>query len=209
MATDTIDTRFLDALASAEPTPGGGSASAVAGAIAAGLLSMVGNLTVGRERFAAVEEEMASVLAETERLRTLLVKLAGEDMAAYGSFSAAMKMPRGSAGERAERTEHMQTALRACTLAPLRIAEACRRLLDFSPTVAEKGNPSAASDAVVAALLAEAAMRGAGLQVLVNLEWLKDADFIAEQRARLTELEKGAAELKEAVVAMVGGEAQG
>ncbi|NPV09504.1 MAG: cyclodeaminase/cyclohydrolase family protein [Anaerolineae bacterium] len=209
MTSGLIDTRFIDALATSEPTPGGGSAAAMAGAIGAGLLSMVCNLTVGQERFAAVEEEIRAVLEESESLRLRLVDLAERDMAAYRSFVEAQRLPRKSPEERRERTGRMQEALKACTLVPLEIAEACRRLLDLSPVVAEKGNPSAVTDVGVGALLAEAAMRGAGLQVMVNLAWLKDEAFIQEQRRRVQEVQAGSAELKERVVAMVEGALEG
>ncbi|MGI6207219.1 MAG: cyclodeaminase/cyclohydrolase family protein [Anaerolineae bacterium] len=203
MASGLIDTRFIDALATSEPTPGGGSAAAMAGAIAAGLLSMVCNLTVGQEKFAAVHEDLAAVLQETEALRHRLVDLAEQDMAAYRSFVGAQRLPRKSDEERRERTRCMQDALRTCTLVPLQIAEACRRLLDLSPEVALKGNPTAVTDVGVGALLAEACMRGAGLQVMVNLAWLKDETFIEEQRRRLEEVQAGSAELKERVMDMV------
>ena len=198
-----IDTRFLDALASSEPTPGGGSAAAVAGAVAAGLVSMVCNLTVGQERYAAVEEDVKGLLQVSEELRVRLVRLAEEDMAAYGSFARAQRMPRSSPEERSKRTQQMQEALRQCTLVPLEIAEACRRILELTPETAEKGNPHAITDVGVAAVLAEAAMRGALLQVKVNLRWLKDEEFIAEQQQRVPAVTDGAAELKERVVEMV------
>lgn len=203
MASGLIDTRFIDALATSEPTPGGGSAAAMAAAIAAGLLSMVCNLTVGQEKFADVEAELRAVLEESESIRHDLIDLAEQDMAAYRSFVDAQRMPRGGPEERRERTACMQGALRECTSVPLEIARASRRLLELSPTVAEKGNPSAVTDVGVAAVLAEACARGAGLQVRVNLAWLKDADFASEQAAALAEVLADLEPLKEQALATV------
>lgn len=203
MASGLIDTRFIDALATSEPTPGGGSAAAMAAAIAAGLLSMVCNLTVGQEKYAGVEAEVAAILAESESIRRQLVDLAEQDMAAYGSFVEAQRMPRGGAEERKARTACMQAALRDCAGVPLEIARLSRRLLDLSPLVAEKGNPSAVTDVGVAAVLAEACMCGAGLQVKVNLGWLKDAEFAAAQASALATVLEGADQVKAEALAAV------
>jgi len=203
MTSGLIDTRFLDALATSEPTPGGGSAAAMAAAIAAGLLSMVCNLTVGQEKFAAVESEMRTVLQESESLRRRLIELAEEDMAAYQSFVEAQHLPRRTTQERQARTQCMQVALKDCAAVPLEVARACRRLLELSVVVAEKGNPSAVTDVGVAALLAEACLRGAGLQVRVNLAWLKDRDLAAAQEAALAELLAGAEEIRQQALATV------
>lgn len=202
MPGDLIDTRFLDALASGEPTPGGGSAAAMAGAIAAGLVSMVARLTRG-PRFAAVHGEIEAVLAASEELRGRLTDLAEHDMAAYGGFAQAQKLPRSSDEEKQRRTSAMQSALRGCTLAPLGIAAACREVLQLCPALVRAGNASAITDVGVAAALAEAALRGAGLQVEVNLGWLKDRSFADEQRQRLASVLAGTGELKERVLADV------
>jgi len=197
-----IDEHFLDALASAEPVPGGGSAAAVAGAIAAGLASMVARLTLS-PRYEQVRGAIETTLAASEDLRRRLASLARQDMSAYMSFSRAQRLPRASEEERRLRTTRMQEALRECTLVPLQIAAACREVLQLCPMLVEKGNPAAITDVGVAALLAEAALRGAGLQVEVNLAWLKDEAFIAEQRQRLAAILAGTAELKEQIAAQV------
>ena len=121
----------------------------------------------------------------------------------YGGFAKAQRLPRATEDQRRERTERMQEALRQCTLVPLDIAASCRELLWLCPEVVEKGNPAAITDGGVAALLAEAALRGAALQVLANLAWLKDADFIAAQRQCLAAVLEGTSAMKESVVAAV------
>jgi len=198
-----IDTVFLDALASSEPTPGGGSAAALAGAIAAGLVSMVCQLTRGQKRFASVQNDIERILRASESLRVHLTVLAQEDMAVYGAFAQAQRMPRTTEEQKRERSRRMQAALTECALVPLRVAERCRELLWLCPELVDKGNPSAVSDVGVAALLAEAALRGAALQVMVNLAWLENADFIDVQRERLAAVVEGTAEMKERVVESV------
>lgn len=209
MSNTPIDTRFLDALAGPEPTPGGGSAASLAGAIAAGLVSMVCNLTRGQKRFEAVRADVERCLVESEELRARLTSLTEEDMAAYSGFAEAQRLPRASDEEKQRRSRAMQEALRQCTLVPLRTAQACREVLWLCPEVREKGNPAAVSDVGVAALLAEAALRGAALQVLVNLSWLKDDQFIALQRQHLDAVLRDTAETKERVVAAVERALQG
>lgn len=204
MADTPIDTRFLDALASAEPTPGGGSASALAGAIAAGLVSMVCNLTRDPARFPDVHAEMERTLAASEALRARLMELVAQDMAAYGSFAQAQRLPRGTAEEKSERNRTMQSALKQCLLVPMSIVEACREVLWLCPDLVAKGNPNAVSDVGVGAVLAEAALRGAAMQVQVNMAWLKkDAAFVESARQRLAATVDGTAEMKEKVVRMV------
>lgn len=198
-----VDTAFLDALASASPTPGGGSTAAYAGALAAGLVSMVCRLTLGQPRFAAVEAQMAQLLERSEGLRAGLTELVQADMAAYSGFAATQRLPRSTEAEKQERRALMQEALRGCTLAPQQIAANCRQVLLLCPEVVAMGNPAAVSDAAVAALLAEAALRAAALQVEVNLAWLKDAAFVAEQRRQLADVLAGTADVKERVMADV------
>lgn len=198
MSSGLIDTRFVDALATSDPTPGGGSASAMAAAIAAGLLSMVCSLTVGQEKFADVQESISATLAETEALRHSFIALAEKDMAAYGSFVVAQRLPRGTAEQRTLRTREMQAALRECTLVPLRIAQACRRLLELAPIVARDGNPSAVTDVGVGVALAAACLEGSALQVRANLGWVKDEDFRATQAVALEAVLFGLANLKQA-----------
>lgn len=203
MTSGLIDTRFIDALATSEPTPGGGSAAAVAAAIAAGLLSMVCNLTLGQEKYADVEAEIRAVLDESESLRHRLIELAEQDMAAYRSFVEAQRQPRRSAGERRFRTECMQQALRGCTMVPLDIARVCRRLLELALVVAKKGNPSAVTDVGVAVLIADACLRGAGLQARANLGWVKDTAFAAAREAELEGVLLDITQVKDHALAIV------
>jgi glutamate formiminotransferase/formiminotetrahydrofolate cyclodeaminase len=174
---------YLDALASAAPTPGGGSAAALAGALAAALAEMVANLTVGREQYAAVEERLQRVLTDLTHARRQLTAAMLEDAAAFAAYLAARRLPRTTPEERQARAAAIQAATLAAAQAPLAVARQCLALLPLCREVAEHGNPNVASDAGVAAILAEAAARSAGLNVRVNLPGLADA----EQRRALAE----------------------
>ena len=189
--TDKPVTNFLDELASNAPAPGGGSVAAIGGALGAALVSMVCNLTLGKKGYDEVQDDIKDLLAESEALRTDLTDLLEDDVAAYSGYSKAAKMPRATEEEKAERTKAMQAALQVATDVPLRICEAAAKVMDLCMPAAEKGNKWAVSDAGVAVLMAEAAVRSAALNVLINLGSLKDEEFVAQRRARLESLLAG------------------
>ncbi len=176
---------FLNELASGESTPGGGAAAALSACQAAALLSMVLNFTVGRKKYAAVEEELRGHLLRTEDLRTRLLKLADKDAEAFGAVAACFTMPRSTQEEKAARSEAMQSALREAAEVPLSIASYCAELLELTPPIAEKGNPNVVSDAATAAHLAFAALHSALVNVNINLKFLKDEDFVKEGKGRV------------------------
>jgi formiminotetrahydrofolate cyclodeaminase len=194
---------FLDALGSSAPTPGGGAASALVGALAAALAEMVAQLTVGRPKYAAVEERAQTVLRKTQRLRGELLALADEDAQAYGAVAAAYALPRGTDEERRERDEAIQASLQAATQPPLRIMNAGCDVLRLAGEIAEIGNPTVASDAGCAALLGEAATRAAGLNVMANVVLLRDELVAGDAQKRVATLETQAAELREQTLATV------
>lgn len=195
--------QFLDELASSAPVPGGGSGAALVGALGAALASMVCNLTVGKPKYADVQDEIQALLAQTEALRARLTALIDEDIAVYHRLSSAYKMPRDTDEQKAARTAAIQDILRDATRVPMQIAEACVQILYLCKPIAEKGNVGAVSDAGVAALLAEAALRSAALNVLINLAAIKDAEFVARERAVLEGLLSGKAQLKEEIYDLV------
>ena len=184
-------TNFLDELASNTPAPGGGSVAALSGALGAALVSMVCNLTLGKKAYADVQDESTELLSESEALRQELTNLLEEDVKAYTGYSIAAKMPRGTEEEKAERQVVMQAALKVATDVPLAIAEAAVQVMDLCMPAAEKGNKWAVSDAGVAVLMAEASLRSAALNVLINLGSLKDEEFVADRRAKLDSLLEG------------------
>jgi formiminotetrahydrofolate cyclodeaminase len=194
---------FLDALASSGPTPGGGAAAAVAGSMAAALVSMVCNLTIGRPRYAAVEAAMQHIRSESEAARHRLLALADEDAAAYAAVAAALRLPRADEAARAARTAALQRALEAAAGPPLETMRLARSLVPLALQVAAHGNANVVSDAGVAAELGAAAVRGSALNVRVNLAELRNAAFVAQAEAEIAAAEVGLADDLARVVAIV------
>jgi methenyltetrahydrofolate cyclohydrolase len=178
--------QYLDDLASANATPGGGSASALSGAIGAALASMVARLTLGKASYTDVEEEITGILQQTERLRERFQQLMQADIAAYGKLSAAFKLARDGEEERAARTRAIQQRLVEAALVPLEVAECSAELLKWCLRIAEIGNKNVLSDIATGALLGVSAGTGAALMVRVNLESLKDAERVDELSDRLS-----------------------
>jgi formiminotetrahydrofolate cyclodeaminase len=203
--------QFSERLASKQPTPGGGSAAALAGALGAGLVSMVCNFTVGREKYAEVEEEMQGVLGRSEELRRELEQAVEDDVAAYGSYSEAQRMPRESQDEQRAREAALDAALRASTVVPLEVAERCAELLELAVRAAELGNRFLISDAAVGAELASAARSSAELNARLNLGGTADEEFVRGVRERLDAVAErvGGRELVERAVAIVEDRAGG
>ena len=191
---------FLDKLASRSPEPGGGSVSALVGALGAALVSMVGNLTLGKEKYADVQEQIEQLLKSSEGLREELQRLIQEDTEVYADVSVAFKLPRDTDEEKAVRAERIQEVLKKATEVPFEIAEKCLEVARLSETSAEIGNVGAVSDAGVAVLLAEAAAQSAALNVKINVNSIEDRDFGEEKWSRITEIFKETAELRERVV---------
>jgi formiminotetrahydrofolate cyclodeaminase len=194
---------FLDDLASSAPTPGGGAAAALNGAMAAALVAMVCNLTIGRPRYAAVDAPMRAVRERAERGRRELTDLIDADAVAYAAVAAAYRLPRATEEERAARTAEIQRALAAAAGPPLAAMDQCRALLPLALQVAAHGNATVVSDAGVAADLAVAATRASIVNVRVNLADLQDADFVRQAEARIASAEAGMNEDLDRVRALV------
>ncbi len=191
---------FLDKLASRSPEPGGGSVSALVGALGAALVSMVGNLTLGKEKYADVQDQVEELLKTSETLRDELQVLIQKDTEVYADVSAAFKLPRETEEEKAERTARIQDALKIATEVPFEIAEKCLEVARVSETSAEVGNVGAVSDAGVAVLLAEAAAQSAALNVKINVNSIEDEEFSRSRWARVQEMLEETALLRERVV---------
>jgi formiminotetrahydrofolate cyclodeaminase len=179
---------FAARLASSDPVPGGGSASAVAAALGASLVTMVASLTTGKEKYAD-HEPMLGWAAETgRRLSGRFLDIADEDAEAFGAFAVALKMPRDTEDQIAARKAAMQAAARRAAEAPLSCVEGCLELLQAAEALAGRSNPNAASDVDAAALLGEAAGRGAAANVMINLPSTGDPDLEGRLTQRVTEL---------------------
>ena len=169
---------YLDDLASANATPGGGSASALTGAIAAGLASMVTRLTLNKQEYTAVHAEMEQVLRETERLRHRFEELVQADIEAYGKLSAAYKLPRATDEQKAARSEAIQMQLVEAALVPLEMVENAAELVLYCERIAEIGNKSVLSDIATGGLLALSTGSGAAWMVRINLQAMKDEELV-------------------------------
>jgi formiminotetrahydrofolate cyclodeaminase len=180
---------FIGQLASDNPTPGGGSASALVGAMAASMVEMACNLTIGREKFRDVEEELKVVLGRASALREQMLVAVDEDTDAYNAVSAAYKLPRATDAEKSERTASIQAAMKQATVVPLRVAQAAMETSHLAVIAIQKSNPNVASDARVARLLADAAREGAVANVEINLGSITDSDFVNRVRDDLDGLD--------------------
>ena len=165
---------FLDTLASKSATPGGGSVAALTGAMGAALLSMVGNLTIGKEKYQHVQEDIKNILEKSERLRADFEKLIEEDVEAFDQFMAIMKLPKETEKQKEDRRKKIQEALLETAGVPMEVARKSNELLDICVVVAEKGNKNVISDVGVSAMLAEAAFDSAVLNVKVNMKMIRD-----------------------------------
>jgi methenyltetrahydrofolate cyclohydrolase len=197
---------FLESLAQGTPSPGGGSAIALAGALAASLTGMVAALTTGRERYAAVNEEMQAIGDQARELRLVFARLADEDAAAFASVIAAHRLPKHSEAEAQERRAAVASALRAAIETPMATAEASVAVLRLAEAVALRGNPSGSSDAAVAALLARAVLLGARQNAQANAQALRDETIMRDTRARLQTLVAAGEAAAASVAAAVPGE---
>ena len=186
---DELSVRELGArLASSEPIPGGGSAAAITGMLAAALVKMVVELSAGRPAHATDEEELREIGLTASAWQSELLHLANQDATAYAAVVRARRMPRDTDLARTSRAKQVDAAVRDATRVPLRIVEVASQVLDLAVRVAPIGNPHAASDAGVAAQLASAAMRGAALNVRINLPSLPAEDELRDKAS--ADLEK-------------------
>jgi len=191
---------FLETLSSSAPTPGGGSVAALCGAMAASLVLMVCNLTVGKEKFAEAGQELKTIMDEALRLRGGLVRGVDEDMQAYREVMACYRLPKGTQQEKISRKERLQAALRNATEVPYRTALSCWRVLELNQRLPQIGNPNAVSDVGVSVHLAAAALRSALYNVDINCNYIEDAEFVEDYRARRTSLSERAAGMEADIV---------
>ena len=182
---------FLDELASSASTPGGGGAAAIMGAMGAALISMVCNLTVGKKKYAGVEEELKEVLVQAESLRARLTNMIQADVEVFNRVMASYRLPKGTDEEKAARSAEIQEALKAATDVPLECAKACAEVIALSRTAAEKGNLNVISDAGVAVMAGYAALKSAALNVNINIGGIRDPGFADSRRQQLIEVLDG------------------
>jgi len=200
---DLAASDFLADLASANPAPGGGSAAAHTAAAAAALVAMVGRVTTGKKKYAAVEAQMWPMIEEADQLRAQLTAIVEEDSAAFNGFIAATKLPKDTPEQVKARKAAMESATLAAAKVPYKTVELSTRVMQLAAQAAEIGNLNAISDACSAVHLAQAAIQSAGLNILVNVKNLKDPNPAAELVSGLHEHEHLAANLEQKVKEIV------
>ena len=195
--------RFTEALASAEPVPGGGSASAVAASLAASLLSMVARLSLDRPKYAAYTGTHRRALEAGEHARARFLALADEDAAVFRTFAAALKLPRDDEAAARRRKEALDVAALGAARVPMETVRLCHSVAGELEAMAGRSNLNAASDLDVGALLCHAAARGAGANVVINLDTVPDAPeagpMLAELKQRIDAIGDSAARTHEQV----------
>jgi formiminotetrahydrofolate cyclodeaminase len=194
---------FLDELASGRPTPGGGSAAAIMGAMGAALVSMVCNVTIGKKGYEAVEAEMKAVLQESEKVRRRLTAMVAEDISAFDSILAAYKLPKTTEEDKALRAAAIQAGLRRATETPLDCARVCAEVIALARRASEHGYLNVISDGGVGVLAGFTALRSAALNVYINAPALKDRAFAERATAELEKLVEFCTAESEAVYKIV------
>ena len=180
---------FLEQTASKAPVPGGGSIAALNGAMAASLVEMVANLTIGRKGFESVTGRMTE-LAETARAcRRRMIRNVDLDSEAFAQVMNAFRLPKDTDAQQRERTAAVQEAFKEAARIPLAVAEDAMQLLDLAAEVVDSGNKNALTDGAVGVLTARTAVLGALYNVRINLQSIRDETFVAEMRARADVLE--------------------
>jgi methenyltetrahydrofolate cyclohydrolase len=194
---------FLAHSASSAPTPGGGSVSAYVGALAASMVCMVANLTVGKEKYKDVEPEVQVILEKGQRLLNDLKNGLTQDIAEFSNFMAVLKLPKDTEEQKSERSAKMQEVLISATDTPLGIAQNCYAVLELAQELAPIGNKGAISDVGVAAYLAESALKAAMFSVDINLPQVKDSAYQEKVKSERERLFAQADKLKSETVKVV------
>jgi len=194
---------LVAALASEAPTPGGGTAAALAGAMGASLAEMVSALTLSKDKYAASHDAVRPIGEASARARERFLRLAQEDSDAYDAVVAARRLPKGTDEERSARIRAMAESNRLAAEVPMRTAREAAALLGHLPMLAEKGNPNAASDAGAAALLLETAVQAALLNVAINLSGADDPGFAVRLTEESEHVGREASRVREKVLAAV------
>ena len=189
MLSELTITEFLSRTASSDPVPGGGSVSALGGAMAAALSEMVASITIGKKGFETHEKEMLEIVQKARSLREKLSKDIERDSDSYSQVIEAYRLPHDTEENKNERSQAIQDGLKQAALIPLGVAKDASELLDLAGAVAARGNKNAITDAAVAAMMARTAILGALLNVKINLKSIKDPSFVRDVEGQVQEIE--------------------
>lgn len=189
---DMTVTDFVELTESNAPAPGGGSIAALAGSLGAALSGMVANLTMGREKYADVEEEMKEMEASAHKLELELLEMIQKDTDSFNVYMEALKLPKDTEEEKAARRAKMQEGLKLAAQVPLETARLAYQAMDYAELAMKKGNQNSITDAKTGLMMARTAVLAAGFNVKINLEGIKDEEFVAKMTAEITEIEEQA-----------------
>ncbi|MGI6577093.1 MAG: cyclodeaminase/cyclohydrolase family protein [Eubacteriales bacterium] len=179
---------FVSKLASKSPVPGGGGASALVGAIGTALGNMVGSLTVGKKKYAAVEQDILELMDKANQIQNELLALVDRDAEVFEPLSRAYGLPKNTEEEKAEKARIMEIALRDACSVPLEIMELCCRAIELQKEFADKGSRIAISDAGVGAALCKAALVGASFNVFINTKSMTDREYAEQANKRANDM---------------------
>ena len=196
--------QFAMQTASNEPVPGGGSISALAGALAAALTEMVAGLTIGKKKYAEVEEEMKKAVAPMHEICEHLLDDIKRDSESFDLYMQALTLPKETEEEKAARTKAMQDGLKAAVAVPLSVAKRAYEVMPYAEVMVTKGNKTAVTDALVATMMARTAVLGALFNVKINLESIKDEAFVEETATEVAVIEKNALAYEKKILAQAG-----
>ncbi|WP_251439808.1 cyclodeaminase/cyclohydrolase family protein [Veillonella intestinalis] len=194
---------FINETGSSSPAPGGGSVAALNGAAAAALIEMVASLTIGKEKYAAVEAEMKDIQAKAHEMKAQFLAYIDEDSAAFNKIMDAFKLPKESDEDKKARSAAIQEATKGAALVPFKIGELANELLPMAATVIEKGNQNAITDGAVATMNARTSVHGAFLNVKINLGSIKDEAFVADLTAKMEAIENSVDEKEQGLLSKV------
>lgn len=189
MLADLTVKGFLAETAGSAPVPGGGSISALNGAVATALTEMVANLTIGKKKYVEVEGEMQKVAAKAAEARERLIDYIDKDSDAYDKVFAAFKLPKETDEQKAERSRVIQEATKYAAEVPMHVAEEASAIMETISYVAHNGNQNAVTDGCVAMMAARTCVLGALLNVRINLSSIKDEEFVKRMADRADQLE--------------------
>lgn len=187
---------FTEELASNSPAPGGGSVAALSGALAAGLVAMVCRLTIGKKKYESVEELMEKTLAQVETFQRSLTCLVDDDTEAFNQVMAAFKLPRETPDQKSQRSCAIQVAFKNAADIPFRVSQHCFEVLMLINDIAGKANANALSDIGVAAEASVTGLRGALMNVRINLGSITDAEYTAQKQQQANQFYQDALQIK-------------
>jgi formiminotetrahydrofolate cyclodeaminase len=195
---------LLGELASNSPVPGGGSVAALSASLASALTEMVANLTIGKKGFEKVQEEMKMISRESADYREKFLKDIDKDAEAFSRVMDAFKLPKNTQEEIIKRKQVIQEEFKNAALVPLGVAEDTLKLIELTSKVVEMGNKNAISDGAVAAMMARSAVLGALSNVKINLQSIKDEDFVNKALKKVNKIESNVIEEEKKIISNVG-----